>query len=347
MSTEKLDFSDAATKARIWDTNGDFKNPGEDGSLYFSDTYGSVQPEIYLLDGSGRYDNGSVGYVWVGPGSGASDQIPGGLKKQYINADIADWEYKNLTTAESSGDAWLNGDTVRAGPTIFVYMSTLATSGHSGLIHKDPVVDGSTVSDATVGEEEAVGTDPDTWAGSNNSTGTQGVDYDFDTNGGKARFINLTGSGKFLYGSYNGGIGGNVNEISFAVFDAIRVTHTSTTLIIEIGLRHFIDSSDYAEAKLGIKTETSSTKWSWLEGAPLWVPTKIPFGTPTRIWMYVKAGRATVYADEKISQLDVSNDIRSPITGAPPQSLYFIGASSAGKDVNCELGYHIVGGLTL
>ena len=80
-----LDFSSATVRDRIWDSNGAFKNPGENGSLWFGDTYGDLVPDYHFLDGSPRRDNGSFGAIWGGVDGGGSGSStpPGGLKKMY------------------------------------------------------------------------------------------------------------------------------------------------------------------------------------------------------------------------------------------------------------------------
>ncbi len=78
-----IDLSDAAVRARIWDEDGNFKNPGEDGSLWYSDTYGLVKPFNYFLNGSGNRDNGTSGQRWIAGARGQWWGFPAGLKKQY------------------------------------------------------------------------------------------------------------------------------------------------------------------------------------------------------------------------------------------------------------------------
>ena len=145
---------------RIWDTDGNFKNPGEDGSLWFSDTYGSATPEFYFLDGSPRKDNGaynaSIPQVWntsAGGGAGSTTP-PGGLRKQYEAALPDDWwPYLTLDEAESSGDLWSEGDTIYTVTNggLFIYKAGLAVDGYSGLIHKYPFgMSGDTVSTVSV-----------------------------------------------------------------------------------------------------------------------------------------------------------------------------------------------------
>jgi hypothetical protein len=78
-----LDFSSSAVRARIWDDDGDFKNPGEDGSLWFGDTYAGNQPEYYFVDGSPIIQNGSETDEWSSSTSIAIVGVGAGLRKQY------------------------------------------------------------------------------------------------------------------------------------------------------------------------------------------------------------------------------------------------------------------------
>jgi len=84
-STAYLNLSSQSVRNRIWDSNGDFKNPGQNGSLWFGDAYGADVPEYYFLDGSPRFQRGSDTQLWAngGGGHGANDNAPGGLRKQY------------------------------------------------------------------------------------------------------------------------------------------------------------------------------------------------------------------------------------------------------------------------
>jgi hypothetical protein len=77
-----IDFNSQAVRDNIWDSDGNFLNPYEDGSRWFSGT----SPDIYLLNGSGEVDNGSFGAAWKIARVGQSDEITGptgGLRKQY------------------------------------------------------------------------------------------------------------------------------------------------------------------------------------------------------------------------------------------------------------------------
>ena len=83
-----LDFSEAGVRDRIWDADGNWKNPGSNGSLWWNNNYTTAtnfHPYWYLLDGSARKDRGSQDRAWdeVGGGSSTGIGCPTGWKKQY------------------------------------------------------------------------------------------------------------------------------------------------------------------------------------------------------------------------------------------------------------------------
>lgn len=84
-----LDLNDSATLGRIYDENGDFKNPGEDGSLWLGDSYGQVTPTLWFPTGGPTTIVGENSANWK---SGDSNNVYGstvGLRKDYeSNIDI-------------------------------------------------------------------------------------------------------------------------------------------------------------------------------------------------------------------------------------------------------------------
>jgi len=80
-----MDFNDSTVRDRIWDSNGDFKNPGEDGSLWLGETYSETTPDFYCVTGTPHIQNGSDTQDWI-PEAGGSSTMQGnlgGLRKQY------------------------------------------------------------------------------------------------------------------------------------------------------------------------------------------------------------------------------------------------------------------------
>lgn len=86
-ATAALDFDDSTVRDRVWDSNGDFKNPGENGSLWFSDTYSETIPEFYFVPGVPWPQNGSDTQAFRGEGGGTGSGLMagniGGLRKTY------------------------------------------------------------------------------------------------------------------------------------------------------------------------------------------------------------------------------------------------------------------------
>jgi len=81
-----LDLTNQANLDRIFDADGNFKNPGENGSLWFNDTYttaGGFKPDVFLVDGGARFDNGSYGLTWLAKTGAGWSSCPGGLRKMY------------------------------------------------------------------------------------------------------------------------------------------------------------------------------------------------------------------------------------------------------------------------
>lgn len=81
------DFSDATVRARIWDANGNFIYPGEDGSLWWGDTYSENRPLFYFPVGVPWDDQGTHGETWRLEGGGTGDDgcwgAVGGLRTHY------------------------------------------------------------------------------------------------------------------------------------------------------------------------------------------------------------------------------------------------------------------------
>jgi hypothetical protein len=84
----ELDLSSATVRDRIFDSNGALKHPGENGSLWFNDTYtteSGYAPHVYQPDGGPRMITGSSGLTFETNGGGGAgfSSAPGALKKAY------------------------------------------------------------------------------------------------------------------------------------------------------------------------------------------------------------------------------------------------------------------------
>jgi len=85
-SETTLNFNDTATRDRIWDTDGNFKFPGKNGSLWLGDSYNDVRPDYYFANGSawhnyGTYNDGDIA-LFSANGSQFTGH-PGGFRGQY------------------------------------------------------------------------------------------------------------------------------------------------------------------------------------------------------------------------------------------------------------------------
>ena len=85
-STTALDLSNQEVLDRIFDNNGDFKNAGENGSLWFGD-YDSNKPAYYFPHGVPIIQNGTDTQPWLTQwaNSGGFASVLGGKKKQYTS----------------------------------------------------------------------------------------------------------------------------------------------------------------------------------------------------------------------------------------------------------------------
>ena len=78
-----LDLTDQTVLDRIFDSDGNFNYAGDDGSLWFGDTYTGTIPDVYLPNGGAKFAAGSAGLTWAHiTGQGWQD-CPGSLRKCY------------------------------------------------------------------------------------------------------------------------------------------------------------------------------------------------------------------------------------------------------------------------
>jgi hypothetical protein len=215
------------------------------------------------------------------------------------------WEYADLATAEASGDPWVNGDEVTiTGGAVFLYMSALAVSGYSGLIHKGPygaaLGDLSTIDSIVVSEAEGV--DPDAWVDfTDGGTGTKGVDYDYDVSSGRARLQDLTTPGQAYLPYGSDPTSGELE--AFFIID--RVTFSTTVSnnnqsLIHLALEVYQSAGNTYSLRMDGRTDGV--------GVPLWAinhTSPVIFtlmtedvATEHRYFIYLKNGRWTVWADD-------------------------------------------------
>lgn len=80
------DLTTAAVRDRIFDADGNFKDPGPNGSRWMNDAYTTTagySPDQYFNDGSPRFANGSHALTWVTASGGGWNDAPGTLRKSY------------------------------------------------------------------------------------------------------------------------------------------------------------------------------------------------------------------------------------------------------------------------
>jgi len=80
--TGTLDLTDQNVLDQIFDSDGDFRNPGQNGKLWWG-ADGLTAPLFYFVDGGVRFQQGSDSTAWIGHSSGGATSCPGGLRKEY------------------------------------------------------------------------------------------------------------------------------------------------------------------------------------------------------------------------------------------------------------------------
>ena len=256
---------------------------------------------------------------------------------------VGPWEYATLAAAESSGDPWVNGDQVTiTGGAVFTYLLALAVSGYSGLIHKYPydgIGTAGTLNASTVAESQDENVDPDTWGWADNSIGTKGVDYDFDTNSGYARFRDLT---NFVgYASLRSpNIGSSEAEL-FIIMDLVNLITTITVNKARLWNSNYIDASNAKYTRLS----AGSTNWELLHNSGTADTGKAYTGT-YRIFWYLKQGQWAVWFDGEGTAPTVSGTVPLSIALPRPHLDSIIGDSNNSGTSDFILGRHVIGGMT-
>jgi len=230
-----------------------------------------------------------------------------------IVADPADWTYTTLAVAEASGDAWLNGDIIRltggASDIDFLYFTTLLQTEWSGLIHRFPYDDGVEMSAPIVKVYEAAA-DPDSWTGwTDTSTGTKGVDYDFDKPAAEGRMFNQSGTGQFELAHSN--ITSAYTEIFSAFDDISAVNGLAIGVAFSLIGQAYDDGVNAHQWICRTQEDATPSNWQWLDSAAGKTDTGLPIATKTRMWMYMKAGKVVMWNNEDVSPVINSTLIRS------------------------------------
>jgi len=209
---------------------------------------------------------------------------------------VGPWEYGTIAAAESSGDPWVDGDQVTiTGGAVFTYLDSLDVSGYSGLIHKYPW-DGvgtlGTIDAATINLSEAEGVDPDSWTGwTDTSSGSKGTDYEFDVDGGLARFRDLTSSGKIVYNTSSDVVSSDV--ITFFIIDDITTVDGAFPGGAGVhirSLRAYISAGNSVYVRLDGDTDSNFWRINHTDSSTFAV-TDINRKSSQRMFLYLKSGR--------------------------------------------------------
>ena len=346
--SEYIDLTDSAVLNRIYDSNGDFRNPGENGSLWFGDTYGETIPDWYFTDGTPIHQKGSDTQEWAGVAGGGAgfSSCPGGLRKQYEPVITAQWQYIDLEAAEASGDPWVDGDEIyTSGGPDWVYVLASAVSGRSGLMHKDPFNEGDSLSAVVVNINETA-SDPDTWAYTDGSANpaAKGTGYDYDTNGGKARLWQRPVAGVDNFVLRSDYAVATDDTHSFLIIDNadyIYVSGASDQFKCVLRSRALDDLSTY-NTSLQYRPSVSTTNYTLWDGST-GNDTGIALATEQRIWIYAKESKAVIWVDDN-KLPDFTTTVRATTGGT---QLVHFQSDTDGQGFDFELGVHVVGRMTI
>lgn len=348
--SEYIDLTDSAVLNRIYDSNGDFRNPGENGSLWFGDTYGATIPDFYFTDGTPIHQTGSDTQEWgavAGGGAGFSS-CPGGLKKQYEPNITADWEYVDLESAEASGDPWVDGDEIyTSGGPGWIYVLASAASGRSGLMHKDPFNEGDVLSAVVVNINETA-SDPDTWTYTDNSSdpSKKGTGYDYTTNGGKAQMFQRPVAGTDTFQLDSDYLEVSDDTQLFAVMDIAEYIHVSgSSDSFRLVLRsRTIDGLSIASGGIQYRPGVSTDNYVYFDGSDN-NDTGITLAGEKRIWLYLREDRFVIWVDDDKLPAYTSDTVQ--IIGATGTPQCTFKSSTDGQGFDFELGIHVVGRMTI
>lgn len=211
--------------------------------------------------------------------------------------------YADLATAESGVRNWANGAVITITGLAnlqFLFLNALRVSGHSGLVHRYPFSDATTLSSAALNTAYPANTDPDDMIAADwvdGSTGVKSTDYELDTNGGLARLRNLTGSGAvdIKYGT-NPASG---ELFAATILDNVSLTTSEPSSVAASIMLPVYHNGTVAKA-LNVRAylTASATNWTLYSGVSS-VDSTIAFGTAARLWLYANAtnGLMSIWGD--------------------------------------------------
>lgn len=258
--------------------------------------------------------------------------------------------YDSLAAAESSGDVWSSGDIITANGVEFVYQSSLTSDGYSGLIHRYPYGTGlGTLSSVdSVEHSEAEGADPDTWTGfTNASAGTKGVDYDFDVNSGRARFRDLTITGRASLNSTN--TVGTGDTETFLIIDRLTETNTYASTA-RCSVITIIGYSATLGEKILTRLDARGTgvTGNWYVNhtdTSTWTDTGQSKTSEARFFLYMKHGRWAVWVDGGSSPA-ATGTVPDPVGTGVLAPFYVQGGNDPAPTASLEMGAFVMGYMT-
>lgn len=263
--------------------------------------------------------------------------FPPGILSQ---GGVPSWSYASIAAAESSGDAWSDGDTITItglSDLQMVFLSALNVDGHSGLIHKYPFSDAVEAAAASVVTSEPANTDPvASWTSWNdNSVGTITTDYDLDINSSRGRLRNITGSGRFDVEHATPPASGKTRR--FMVIDDVNASTAGSGGRCALSLPVYYNGSVVKVCNLQIVTTTSATNWIYYTGGGTPNDSGFPFATRTRFWLYADSGSNKIAIWTDASSAPITGTI---LTAGANKSFRFLSGSLGGSDT-LEIGYFV------
>lgn len=223
----------------------------------------------------------------------------------YILTRVAptEWTYATLAAAESSGDAWVEGDTIQiTGGAAFFYRAALAVDGYSGLIHKykwDGTGALGTTGAVDVRASTEKNVDPDTWAGFTKTANNGGA---ADVNGGRSRLLApFETTSSWVRMTESGGLSASDND-SFLILDKATAGFTdagasNNQTVVEIPIVCAVDGSNTKYFLL--RRQWNYGSWRTASTSNGNQNTGKTTNVERRIWLYVREDRGAIWFDDE------------------------------------------------
>jgi hypothetical protein len=202
------------------------------------------------------------------------------------------WEYADLATAESSGDAWQDGDDIQiTDGALFQYRSDVAVQSYSGLIHKYPFdgtgVLGTLDTTATRSDSTPQNVDPDTWTG-----WTKTGDGITDVNGGRSRIVASAVDTSMASGN-------NLNSPLFGIIPNLSASYIDDGLSFQHRSAVRIMLSRTQNLGMSMNAAIGYGNTWWMEGPnSTFTDTGKAIATEHRAWLYMNDTRWSVWFDD-------------------------------------------------